>query len=111
MDAWIRIFKALLLKKKSCLQNELKLQEAPLNTRVGHFQRQKRDIRINELEKENSIKDSKISELQANLGGLTTLSFDMTQHLIQKFSDEFQPLSTEGEKITASSSGPGNPTS
>ncbi|CAH1412922.1 unnamed protein product [Lactuca virosa] len=33
----------------------------------------KQDIRISDLEKENSIKDAKISELQANLGGLTTL--------------------------------------
>ncbi|CAH1415773.1 unnamed protein product [Lactuca virosa] len=70
----------------------------------------KHDIRISELEKENSIKDAKISELQANLGGLTTLFFDLQQRLHQNFGDEFQPLSAEREKITASSSGPANPT-
>ncbi|CAH1428241.1 unnamed protein product [Lactuca virosa] len=69
------------------------------------------DIRISELEKENSNKDSKISELQANLGGLTALFFDLKQRLFQKFGDEFQPLSAEGENITASSSGPANLTS
>ncbi|CAH1452650.1 unnamed protein product [Lactuca virosa] len=63
------------------------------------------DIRISDLEKENSIKDAKISELQANLGGLTALFFDLKQRLHQKFGDEFQPLSAEGEKIFASSSG------
>nr|KAJ0226592.1 hypothetical protein LSAT_V11C100048590 [Lactuca sativa] len=41
----------------------------------------KQDIRISELEKDNSDKDSKISELQANLGGLTALFFDMKQRL------------------------------
>ncbi|CAI9279203.1 unnamed protein product [Lactuca saligna] len=35
----------------------------------------------------------------------------MKQYLFQKFSDEFQPLSTEGEKITASCSGLANTTS
>ncbi|CAH1413112.1 unnamed protein product [Lactuca virosa] len=69
------------------------------------------DIRISDLEKENSIKDAKISELQANLGGLTTLFFDQKQRLHQKFGDDFQPLSVEGEKIYASSSGPANPIS
>ncbi|CAH1440330.1 unnamed protein product [Lactuca virosa] len=71
----------------------------------------KKDIRISELEKENSDKPSKISEVQANLGGLTTLFFDLKQRLFQKFGDEFQPLSAEGEKIIASSSVPTNPTS
>ncbi|CAH1425890.1 unnamed protein product [Lactuca virosa] len=69
------------------------------------------DIRISELEKESSDKALKISELQANLGGLTALFFDLKQRLFQKFSDEFQPLSADGEKITASSSGPTNPAS
>ncbi|CAH1452659.1 unnamed protein product [Lactuca virosa] len=71
----------------------------------------KQDIRISELEKENSNKDSKIYELQENLGGLTALLFDLKQHIFQKFGDEFQPLSAEGEKITASSSGPADPAS
>ncbi|CAI9262038.1 unnamed protein product [Lactuca saligna] len=71
----------------------------------------KHDIQISELEKENSIKDSNISELKANLGGVTALFFDLKQCLFQKFGDEFQPLSSEGEKITASSSSPANPTS
>ncbi|CAH1442428.1 unnamed protein product [Lactuca virosa] len=64
-----------------------------------------------ELERENSDKASKISKLQANLGGLTTLFFDLKQRLFQKFGDEFQPLSAEGERITTSSSGPANPAS
>ncbi|CAH1423282.1 unnamed protein product [Lactuca virosa] len=56
----------------------------------------KRDIRISDFEKENSIKDAKISELQANLGGLTALFFNLNQRLHQKFGDDFQPLSVEG---------------
>nr|KAJ0194027.1 hypothetical protein LSAT_V11C800453500 [Lactuca sativa] len=68
----------------------------------------KQDFRISELEKEKSNKASKISDLQANIGGLTALLFDLKQCLFQKFGDEFQPLSVEGEKITASSSGPAN---
>ncbi|CAH1415800.1 unnamed protein product [Lactuca virosa] len=71
----------------------------------------KQDIRISDLEKENSIKDAKISELKANLGGLTTLFFNLKQRLHQKFGDDFQPLSVEGEKIFASISGLVNPTS
>ncbi|CAH1443896.1 unnamed protein product [Lactuca virosa] len=71
----------------------------------------KQEIRINDLEKENSIKDAKISELQANLGGLTALFFDLKQCLHQKFGDDFKPLSAEGEKTSASSSGPTNSTS
>nr|KAJ0226848.1 hypothetical protein LSAT_V11C100030680 [Lactuca sativa] len=71
----------------------------------------KLDIRINELEKENSDRDSKISELEVNLGGLNALFSDLKHHLFQKFGDEFQPLSAEGETINASSSGPANPTS
>ncbi|CAH1440065.1 unnamed protein product [Lactuca virosa] len=69
------------------------------------------DIRISDLEKESSIKDAKISELQANLGGLTALFFDLKQRLYQKFGDDFQPLTVKGEKIYASSSGPTNPIS
>ncbi|CAI9302576.1 unnamed protein product [Lactuca saligna] len=72
--------------------------------------KQKRRDR-SELEKDNSDNDSKILELQVNLGGLTALFFDLKQCLYQKFGDEFQPFSTEGEKITASSLGPANPTS
>nr|KAJ0217514.1 hypothetical protein LSAT_V11C300108350 [Lactuca sativa] len=41
----------------------------------------KQDIQISELEKENSIKDSKISELQANLGALTALFFNLNHRL------------------------------
>ncbi|CAI9303328.1 unnamed protein product [Lactuca saligna] len=37
----------------------------------------RQDIRISDLEKENSIKDANISDLQENLGGLTTLFFDL----------------------------------
>ncbi|CAI9281709.1 unnamed protein product [Lactuca saligna] len=67
------------------------------------------DVRVSNLEQENLAKDAKISELQANLGGLTALFFDLKQHLHQKFGDDFQPLSAEGEKIYASSSNPVNP--
>ncbi|CAI9292131.1 unnamed protein product [Lactuca saligna] len=69
------------------------------------------DIQISKLENENSIKDEKILELQANIGGLNAILFDLKQHLHQKFGDEFQPLSYEGERITASSSGATNLTS
>ncbi|CAH1449528.1 unnamed protein product [Lactuca virosa] len=71
----------------------------------------KQDIRLCDIEKEKSIKDAKISELQENLGGLTALFFDLKQRLHKKFGDDFQPLSAEGEKISASSSGPVNPSS
>ncbi|CAH1441441.1 unnamed protein product [Lactuca virosa] len=71
----------------------------------------KHDIQISELEKLKSYKDSKISELKANIGGLTARFFDLKQSLFQKFGDEFQPLSAEGEKIIASSSGLADPTS
>ncbi|CAI9295426.1 unnamed protein product [Lactuca saligna] len=60
---------------------------------------------------ENSFKDSKTSKLQENLCGLTSLFFDPKQHLHQKFGNNFQPLSAEGEQISASSSSPVNPTS
>ncbi|CAI9260041.1 unnamed protein product [Lactuca saligna] len=56
----------------------------------------KQDIRISEIEKEKFDQDSKILELQLNLGGLITLFFYLKQHLFQKFDDEFQPLSAEG---------------
>nr|KAJ0201413.1 hypothetical protein LSAT_V11C600313940 [Lactuca sativa] len=58
----------------------------------------KKEIRISDLEKENSKKSSKISKLQANRGGLTALFFDLRQRLFQRFGDEFHPLSAEGEK-------------
>ncbi|CAH1426953.1 unnamed protein product [Lactuca virosa] len=34
------------------------------------------DVRVSSLEQENSVKDAKISKLQANLGGITALLFD-----------------------------------
>ncbi|CAH1448107.1 unnamed protein product [Lactuca virosa] len=69
------------------------------------------DVRVSNLEQENSFQDAKISELQANLGGITALFFDLKHRLHQKFGDDFQPLSTEGEKISASSSDPVDPPS
>ncbi|CAH1421830.1 unnamed protein product [Lactuca virosa] len=66
------------------------------------------DVRVSNLEQENSIKDAKISKRQANLGGITTLFFDLKQHLHQKFGDDFQPLSAEGEKIYVYISDPVN---
>ncbi|CAH1450834.1 unnamed protein product [Lactuca virosa] len=71
----------------------------------------KQDIRIRDLERENSDKTSKILELQENLGGLIALFFDLKQRLFQTFGDEFHPLSADGEKIIASSSDPANPAS
>ncbi|CAI9266092.1 unnamed protein product [Lactuca saligna] len=56
--------------------------------------------------------ESNSSEKYLIIGnGLTALFFDLKQRLFKKFGDEFQPLSVEGEKITASSTGPANPTS
>ncbi|CAI9269374.1 unnamed protein product [Lactuca saligna] len=71
----------------------------------------RQEIRISDLEKENSVKDAKISKLEANIGGLSALFFDLKQHLDQRFGDDFQPLSDEGEKIYVSSSGLVNPSS
>nr|KAJ0186207.1 hypothetical protein LSAT_V11C900484210 [Lactuca sativa] len=68
-------------------------------------------VRVSNLEQENSVKDAKISELQANLGGINALFFNQKQCLHQKFGDDFQPLSAEGEKISVSSSDPVNPSS
>ncbi|XP_023766512.1 uncharacterized protein LOC111915038 [Lactuca sativa] len=69
------------------------------------------DVRVSTLEHENSVKDAKIYELQANLGGITALFFDLNQCLHQKFGEDFQPLSVEGEKISVCSSDPVNPPS
>ncbi|CAH1440469.1 unnamed protein product [Lactuca virosa] len=69
------------------------------------------DVRVSSLENKNSVKDAKISELQANLDGITTLFFDLKQRLHEKFGDDFQPLSAEGEKISTSTSNPVNPPS
>ncbi|CAH1451245.1 unnamed protein product [Lactuca virosa] len=69
------------------------------------------DVRVSNLEQENSVKDAKIFELQANLGGITALFYDLKQRLHQKFGDDFQTLSAEGEKISVSSSDPVNPPS
>ncbi|CAH1415605.1 unnamed protein product [Lactuca virosa] len=66
--------------------------------------------RVFDLEQNSAEKDL-ISELQANLGGLTALFFDLKQRVFQNFGDEFQPLSAEGENITASRSSPATPTS
>ena len=64
----------------------------------------KLDVRVSELEKDNSAKDAKILEPQTNLGGLTAFCFDLKQRLNQKFGNEFKPLSTEGERATPSGS-------
>nr|KAJ0205027.1 hypothetical protein LSAT_V11C500228940 [Lactuca sativa] len=84
--------------------------EAP-DSAEKNFIIRKQDIRISDLENEKSIKDAKILKLQENLGGLTALFFDVTHRLHQKFGDDFQPLSIEGEKIYASNSGLINPSS
>ncbi|KAL4573531.1 hypothetical protein LXL04_020341 [Taraxacum kok-saghyz] len=55
------------------------------------------------------LKMYKISELQANLGGLTTLYFDLKQRLFQPFCDEFQSLGDEGEKAATFGPTPDDP--
>ncbi|CAI9280697.1 unnamed protein product [Lactuca saligna] len=57
------------------------------NSAKKDFIIRKQDIRISELEKENSIKDAKISKLQANLGGLTALFFGLKQRYIKSAAD------------------------
>ena len=47
-------------------------------------------MRLSELEQENSQKNKHISELQANLGGLTTFYFDLKDKMIGNFGDEFK---------------------
>ncbi|CAH1436123.1 unnamed protein product [Lactuca virosa] len=69
------------------------------------------DLRVSNLEHENSVKDANISELQAKLGGITALVFDLKQRLHQKFGDDFQPLRAEVEKMSVSSSDLVNPPS
>ncbi|CAI9302846.1 unnamed protein product [Lactuca saligna] len=61
------------------------------------------NVRVSNLQQENSVKDAKISKLQANLGGITALFFYQKKCLHQKFGDDFQPLSAKGEKISVSS--------
>ncbi|CAH1434146.1 unnamed protein product [Lactuca virosa] len=54
----------------------------------------KLDVRVSDLEKENSENNKQISELQANLGGLTAFYFDLKEKLIGKFGDEFKSSSS-----------------
>ncbi|CAI9297478.1 unnamed protein product [Lactuca saligna] len=59
----------------------------------------------------SSFETPELGISKVNLGDLTALFIDSKQCLFQKFGEEFQPLSVEGENITASSSGPVNQTS
>nr|KAJ0215764.1 hypothetical protein LSAT_V11C300123010 [Lactuca sativa] len=63
----------------------------------------KLDVRVLELEQQNSQKNKQISELQANLGGLTTFYFDLKDKLIGKFGDEFKLSSFESGKAPKTS--------
>ncbi|CAH1430711.1 unnamed protein product [Lactuca virosa] len=63
----------------------------------------KLDVRVSELENENSQKNKQISELQANLGGLTAFYFDLKDKLIVKFGDEFKSSSSDDGKAPESS--------
>nr|KAJ0215083.1 hypothetical protein LSAT_V11C300154060 [Lactuca sativa] len=56
------------------------------------------DVRLSELEQENSQKNKHISELQANLGGLTTFYFDLKDKMIGNFGDEFNGKAPETSK-------------
>ncbi|KAL4564809.1 hypothetical protein LXL04_028880 [Taraxacum kok-saghyz] len=76
---------------------ELEKESATKDLIIG-----KLDVRVSELEKDNTKKNSKISYVQENLGGLTALYYDLKQRLAQKFSDDFKSF---GDKGTAPSSG------
>ena len=49
-------------------------------------------------QKENSQTNKQISELQANLGGLTSFYFDLKDKLFRKFGDEFKMSSSDDGK-------------
>ncbi|CAI9302403.1 unnamed protein product [Lactuca saligna] len=59
-------------------------------------------VRVLELEKENYQKNKQISYLQANLGGLTTLDYDLKYKLIGKFGNAFKTASFDGGKVPES---------
>jgi hypothetical protein len=61
---------------------ELRIKELEENQRV-------RDLRITEMEESHIEKDSQIKELQANIGGLTALYYDLQQKLITQFGEKF----------------------
>ena len=52
----------------------------------------KHDVRIAELEEENSMKSKQISELQTNLGSLTAFYFSLKNKIFEAFGDKFQSL-------------------
>ncbi|CAI9269201.1 unnamed protein product [Lactuca saligna] len=61
------------------------------------------DVRVYELENENSQKSKQISDLQPNIGGLTTLYFDLKEILIGNFGDEFKTSgSNDGKALETS---------
>ncbi|CAH1453146.1 unnamed protein product [Lactuca virosa] len=59
--------------------------------------------RVSELQKENSEKSKKISELQANLRGVTTLYFDLKDKLIGKCGDDFKSSVSDDGKASETS--------
>ncbi|CAH1425438.1 unnamed protein product [Lactuca virosa] len=65
----------------------------------------KLDVIVSELEKENSQKNKDITEIQANLGGLTAFYFDLKDKLIGKFGDDFKLSSSDGGKAPETSEG------
>ncbi|KAL4562004.1 hypothetical protein LXL04_034192 [Taraxacum kok-saghyz] len=46
-----------------------------------------RDVRVGELEKHNQEKNAKILDLQANLGGITAVMYDLKKRLAHMFDD------------------------
>ena len=61
------------------------------------------DVRVSELEKENSQKNKHISYLKANLGRLIALYYDLKDKLIGKFGNEFTTSSSDDGKAPESS--------
>ncbi|CAI9283992.1 unnamed protein product [Lactuca saligna] len=61
------------------------------------------DVRVYELEKENSQKNKQKSDLQANLDGLTALYFDIRDKLIGQIGDEFKTSSSNDGKVSETS--------
>ncbi|CAH1417207.1 unnamed protein product [Lactuca virosa] len=63
----------------------------------------KLDVRVSELEKDNSQKNKQISDLQANLGGLTAFYFDLKDKLFRNFGDELKMSSSDDGKAPETS--------
>ncbi|CAI9268174.1 unnamed protein product [Lactuca saligna] len=84
-----RLYSSVMRKKQESIEKDLL---------IGNL-----DVKVFEIEKENSQKNKHISDLQANLGGLTALYFDLRDKLIGKFGDEFITSSFDCGKASESS--------